>query len=73
MVVSRVRPVLVMSGDLDSNTPIEQGRAVAAQFRHPTFVFVANAGHTPALDPCGVALGVDFVEQLAVDPNRCGR
>jgi pimeloyl-ACP methyl ester carboxylesterase len=64
-------PVLVMSGDLDSNTPIEQGRAVAAKFPHATFAIVANAGHTPALDPCGVALGVDFVEKLKVDPARC--
>jgi pimeloyl-ACP methyl ester carboxylesterase len=66
-------PVLVMSGDLDTNTPVEQGRAVAAAFPHATFAVVANAGHTPALDPCGVGLGVDFVQQLAVDPHRCER
>jgi pimeloyl-ACP methyl ester carboxylesterase len=64
-------PVLVMSGDLDSNTPIEQGRVVASQFPHAQFAIVANAGHTPALNPCGVALGVDFVEALKVDPQRC--
>jgi pimeloyl-ACP methyl ester carboxylesterase len=61
----------VMSGDLDSNTPIEQGRVVAAQFPHAQFAIVRNAGHTPALDPCGVGLGVDFVETLKVDPQRC--
>jgi pimeloyl-ACP methyl ester carboxylesterase len=64
-------PVLVMSGDLDSNTPIEQGRVVASGFPHPQFAIVANAGHTPALNPCGVGLGVDFVETLKIDPNRC--
>ena len=64
-------PALVMSGELDTNTPVEQGRAVAASFPHATFAVVANAGHTPALDPCGVALGIEFVERLAVDPHRC--
>jgi pimeloyl-ACP methyl ester carboxylesterase len=66
-------PTLVMSGDLDSNTPIEQGRVVARQFPHASFAIVANAGHTPALDPCGVGLGIDFVEHLTVNPNRCRR
>jgi pimeloyl-ACP methyl ester carboxylesterase len=64
-------PALVMSGELDTNTPVEQGRAVAAAFPHATFAVVANAGHTPALDACGVALGVEFVEKLAVDAHRC--
>src|SRR5919109_123565 len=64
-------PVLVMSGDLDSNTPIEQGRRAAAQFRHPTFAVVTNAGHTPAKTPCGVALGLRFLRTLHVNPRRC--
>jgi pimeloyl-ACP methyl ester carboxylesterase len=64
-------PVLVQSGDLDTNTPIEQGRSAAAQFAHPIFGIVANAGHTPDLQPCGVAMAIDFVEHLTTDPNRC--
>jgi pimeloyl-ACP methyl ester carboxylesterase len=64
-------PVLVISGDLDSNTPVEQGRAAAAAFPHATFAIVANAGHPPALSPCGGALGIEFVEKLTVDANRC--
>ena len=64
-------PVLVQSGDLDTNTPIEQGRRAAAQFAHPIFGIVANAGHTPDLQPCGVAMAIDFVERLKTDPNRC--
>jgi pimeloyl-ACP methyl ester carboxylesterase len=64
-------PVLVMSGELDTNTPVEQGRVVAKAFPHAMFAVVANAGHTPALDPCGIALGVAFVEQLTVDRHRC--
>jgi pimeloyl-ACP methyl ester carboxylesterase len=66
-------PVLVQSGDLDSNTPVEQGRAAAAQFPHSTFAIVANAGHTPDLQPCGVAMAIDFVKHLQTDPNRCRR
>jgi pimeloyl-ACP methyl ester carboxylesterase len=64
-------PVLVQSGDLDTNTPIEQGRPAAAQFRHSIFADVANAGHTPDLHPCGVAMALDFIRHLTTDPNRC--
>jgi hypothetical protein len=64
-------PVLVQSGDLDSNTPIEQGRRAAAQFAHATFAVVANAGHTPDVQPCGVAMAIDFVQHLRTDANRC--
>jgi pimeloyl-ACP methyl ester carboxylesterase len=64
-------PVLVQSGELDTNTPVEQGRRAAAQFAHPTFAVVANAGHTPDTLPCGVAMAIDFVKHLRTDPNRC--
>src|SRR3954464_9472595 len=64
-------PVLVQSGDLDTNTPIEQGRPAAAQFRHSIFAVVANAGHTPDLHPCGVAMALDFIRHVTTDPNRC--
>jgi pimeloyl-ACP methyl ester carboxylesterase len=64
-------PVLLQSGDLDTNTPIEQGRRAAAQFPHPVYGIVANAGHTPDLQPCGVAMALDFIERLKTDPKRC--
>ncbi len=64
-------PVLVQSGDLDTNTPIEQGRVAAAQFAHPIYGIVANAGHTPDLQPCGLAMAIDFIKHLKTDPNRC--
>jgi pimeloyl-ACP methyl ester carboxylesterase len=64
-------PVLVQSGDLDTDTPIEQGRRAAAQFPHPVYGIVANAGHTPDLHRCGVAMAVEFVEHLKTDTNRC--
>jgi pimeloyl-ACP methyl ester carboxylesterase len=64
-------PVLVQSGDLDTNTPVEQGRKAAAQFAHPIYAVVANAGHTPDLTLCGQAMAIDFIKHLRTDPNRC--
>jgi pimeloyl-ACP methyl ester carboxylesterase len=64
-------PVLVQSGEMDTNTPIEQGRQAAAQFAHPIYGIVADAGHTPDLQPCGVAMAIDFIEHLKTDANRC--
>jgi pimeloyl-ACP methyl ester carboxylesterase len=64
-------PVLVQSGDLDSNTPVEQGRAAAAQFPHATFAVVANIGHTPDTSACGLAMALDFIRHLRTDPDRC--
>jgi pimeloyl-ACP methyl ester carboxylesterase len=64
-------PVLVQSGELDTNTPIEQGRRAAAQFAHPIYGIVANAGHTPDVQPCGIAMAIAFIEHLRTNPNRC--
>jgi pimeloyl-ACP methyl ester carboxylesterase len=64
-------PVLVQSGDLDTSTPIEQGRGAAAQFPHATFAVIANAGHTPDTSPCGAAMAIDFVRHLHINPARC--
>jgi pimeloyl-ACP methyl ester carboxylesterase len=64
-------PALVQSGDLDGVTPITQGRRAASQFAHPIYGIVANAGHTPDLEPCGVAMAIDFVKHLRTDPDRC--
>jgi pimeloyl-ACP methyl ester carboxylesterase len=64
-------PVLVQSGDLDTNTPVEQGRAAAALWPHPQVAVVANAGHTPDLTPCGVTMAMDFVAHLRTDVNAC--
>jgi pimeloyl-ACP methyl ester carboxylesterase len=66
-------PVLVQSGDLDTNTPIEQGRKAAAQFAHATFAVVSNAGHTPDLTRCGQAMAIDFIRHLRTNPNRCAQ
>ena len=63
--------VLVQSGDLDTNTPVEQGRKAAAQFAHPIYAVVSNAGHTPDLTRCGVTMAIDFIRHLHTNPNRC--
>jgi pimeloyl-ACP methyl ester carboxylesterase len=54
-------PVLVLSGDLDANTPTPAGRAAAAQFPHAKVIEVADAGHTPAQTPAGAQLTRDFI------------
>ena len=42
-------PTLVLSGDLDSITSPEGGRAVAGHFSNATFVSISNVGHVTAL------------------------
>jgi pimeloyl-ACP methyl ester carboxylesterase len=64
-------PVLVQSGDLDTNTPIEQGRLTARRFPHATFAVVTNAAHTPDGSPCGANMARQFIATLRTDPDRC--
>jgi pimeloyl-ACP methyl ester carboxylesterase len=64
-------PVLVQSGDLDTNTPIEQGRLTARQFPHATFAVIKNAAHTPDGTPCGVKMIRQFIATLRTNPLRC--
>jgi len=54
-------PVLVLSGDLDANTPSPQGQEAAAQFPHATWMEVMNAGHTPSETAEGQRLIMDFI------------
>ncbi|MEU9003613.1 alpha/beta fold hydrolase [Streptomyces sp. NPDC048551] len=51
-------PVLVLSGDLDANTPDANGRQAAARFRTAAFFSVRNVGHVPELEPSGCVTGV---------------
>jgi pimeloyl-ACP methyl ester carboxylesterase len=64
-------PVLVLSGDLDTNTPSAMGRQAAAQFPHARFAEVPNVGHTPSDSACGAALGLRFVKTLSADTRAC--
>jgi pimeloyl-ACP methyl ester carboxylesterase len=64
-------PVLVLSGDLDANTPSAAGREAAAQFPHAIFAEVSNVGHPPTRSRCAQALANRFVETLTADPLAC--
>jgi pimeloyl-ACP methyl ester carboxylesterase len=65
-------PVLVLSGDLDTNVPSSQGRAAAALYPRATFVEIPNAGHTPTdASPCAAALAAHFVRALSADAKAC--
>jgi pimeloyl-ACP methyl ester carboxylesterase len=64
-------PVLVLSGDLDANTPSSAGRQVARQFPRATFAEIPNAGHTPTDTPCGLELGLRFVATASIPAHTC--
>jgi pimeloyl-ACP methyl ester carboxylesterase len=67
-------PALVLSGDLDTNTPPSAGRQVARRFGHATWALIANAGHTPTDgSPCAVTLATRFVRTLKARPDACAR
>ncbi|MCD9194702.1 alpha/beta fold hydrolase [Streptomyces albireticuli] len=51
-------PVLVLSGDLDANTPDASGKKAAAQFRDSRFLSVRNMGHVPELERSRCVTGV---------------
>ena len=66
--------VLVLSGDLDANSPSSAGRETAARFRRGTFVEIPNAGHTPAAhSSCAMKLALRFVATLHVNARSCAR
>jgi pimeloyl-ACP methyl ester carboxylesterase len=65
-------PVLVLSGDLDTNTPPLAGRQAARRFPHATWALVADAGHVPtAGSACAARLATRFVTTLTARPNAC--
>jgi pimeloyl-ACP methyl ester carboxylesterase len=64
-------PVLVVSADLDTNTPSLAGRQAASQFSRATFAEIPNVGHTPESSPCAVGLGVQFIATSKVNPRAC--
>lgn len=66
-------PVLVLSGDLDTNTPEANSRLSAAQFRHSAFVSVPNTGHVPELESTGCTLDISthFIRTGQVGDTSC--
>ena len=64
-------PVLVLSGDLDTNTPAAAGREAARQFPSARFLEIPNVGHTPESSPCAVALALRFIATHTVNKRAC--
>jgi len=65
-------PVLVLSGDLDPNTPTEEGRLAAQQFRDSRVIEVPNVAHVPeAHTGCAAAIEMDFIRTLRVGDTSC--
>lgn len=42
--------VLILSGELDGRTPVEENREVAAQFSRAVFVSIVNGGHSAGMN-----------------------
>jgi pimeloyl-ACP methyl ester carboxylesterase len=69
-------PVIVLAGDLDSNTPLIAARKAASRFRGARLVRVPNVGHTPlATDATGCvgSIVAGFVEKTRIPPTTCLR
>jgi hypothetical protein len=64
--------VLVLSGDLDPNTPTEEGHLAAQQFRHSWVIEVPNVAHVPeSHSGCAAAIEMDFIRTLQVGDTSC--
>ncbi len=69
-------PVLVLAGDLDSNTSSGTARDTAAAFPRSTFVQVHNTGHISALedfDQCASLIVRRFVRSLDAGDTSCAQ
>jgi pimeloyl-ACP methyl ester carboxylesterase len=65
-------PVLVLSGDLDANTPTEEGRQAARQFHNARVIEVPNLGHVPErASRCPAAILTHFIRRLHVGDTSC--
>ncbi|MFI0484218.1 alpha/beta fold hydrolase [Actinomadura sp. 9N215] len=69
-------PVLVLSGDLDPNTPTASGRLAARQFRRAQVIEVPNTGHGPSFfwsngAACAASLEVRFLQTRRAPDTGC--
>jgi pimeloyl-ACP methyl ester carboxylesterase len=65
-------PVLILSGDLDPNTPTEEGHLAARQFRDSRVIEVPNVGHVPeSHSGCPAAILMNFIRTLQVGDTSC--
>ena len=65
-------PVLVLSGDLDANTPTADGRATARQYPHAQLIEVHNTGHVPEADPQANSCVMGLQSQFRRSCLMCG-
>ena len=68
-------PVLVVSGEFDSMTPVADGAAAAPHYAHAHHVIIANSFHVNALpgarSVCAVTLVRRFLETLSTGDESC--
>ena len=68
-------PVLVISGELDSNTTVADGAAAAGHYPHARHIVIANSYHVNALSgarsECAASLVRRFLDTLAVADASC--
>jgi pimeloyl-ACP methyl ester carboxylesterase len=68
-------PVLVVSGELDSNTTVADGAAAAAHYSHARHIVIANSYHVNALpgarSECAAVLVRRFMDTLALGDASC--
>ncbi len=67
-------PTLVLSGDMDSRTPLELAEQVASLFPASKLVRVAESGHVTVLwTQCAAKLASQFVENLDPGDTSCSQ
>ncbi|WP_433465032.1 alpha/beta fold hydrolase [Spirillospora sp. CA-128828] len=68
-------PVLVLSGELDANTPTAEGRAAARQYPRAQVIEIPNTGHVAEFDeqanPCVMELQSEFFRTGRVTGTGC--
>jgi pimeloyl-ACP methyl ester carboxylesterase len=68
-------PVLVLSGELDANTPTADSQAAASQYPNAHLIVVPNTGHVPEADvqanQCVMGLQSRFLRTGKVTDTGC--
>jgi pimeloyl-ACP methyl ester carboxylesterase len=66
-------PVLVVSGDMDANTPTESGRQAARPFPRATVLEVPNIGHVAEREPSGCVAAIEtaYFRDLRLGDTSC--
>jgi pimeloyl-ACP methyl ester carboxylesterase len=66
-------PILIMSGDLDMNAPLESAQSLAAILKSAQFArFRYNEHIVIPANSCGFDMALEFLDELRIeDPSRC--